>query len=273
MASLKVRTDFGYHAAILGLSVRDLARSCVHRVTRENIASRAGVVRRMVGPLALGLDAEMGTHFLECDFDLPSADEPGEDVLRFGVEIGCKECLRVELAGRIANQKPADRDRRKAAMIPDGSAGCDFHEAIGSAVPQTDPTAFPRDFAILEKCGKLFVGLSFDGRPAAALGFWRREFEQVGIQSQARNDADMLADGGEELDCSKCTVGDQDDVTVGKPAMDLQDGLPGPIDYGLVFAWLTFIEPFGGSKQRKKRQRHDATGPRHVHQQHGRKPA
>src|SRR5580693_7756691 len=165
----------------------------------------------------------MGTHFLECDFELPSADEPGEDVLRFGVEIGCKECLQVEFAGRIANQKPADRDRRKAAMIPDGCAGCDFHEAIGSAVPQADPTAFPRDFAIFEKCGKLLVGPSFDWWPAAALAFCRRELEQVGIKSQTRDDADMLADGGEELDCGKCTVSHQDDVTVGKPAMDLQD--------------------------------------------------
>jgi hypothetical protein len=26
----------------------------------------------------------MGAHFCKCDFDLPSADEPGKDVLRFG---------------------------------------------------------------------------------------------------------------------------------------------------------------------------------------------
>ena len=139
----------------------------------------------------------MRAHFLECDFDLPSADEPAEDVLRLGVEIGCKEGLRVELTGRIANQQPADRDGWKAAAIPDGCASCDFHEAIGSAVPQADPTAFPRNFAILEKCGKLFVGLSFDWRPAAALAFCWRELEQVGIKSQTRDDADMLADGGE----------------------------------------------------------------------------
>ena len=47
MASLKVRTDFEYHAATLGLRVCDLARSCVHSVTMENKARRAGVVRRM----------------------------------------------------------------------------------------------------------------------------------------------------------------------------------------------------------------------------------
>ena len=47
MASLKVRMDFEYHAAVLGLRFFDLARSWVHSVTMENKARRAGVVRRM----------------------------------------------------------------------------------------------------------------------------------------------------------------------------------------------------------------------------------
>ena len=47
MASLKVRTDFGYQAAVRGLRRRDLARSCAQRVTIEKSASRAGVVRKM----------------------------------------------------------------------------------------------------------------------------------------------------------------------------------------------------------------------------------
>ena len=47
MASLKVRTDFEYHAVVLGFSFFDLARSFVHSVMMENKASRAGVVRRM----------------------------------------------------------------------------------------------------------------------------------------------------------------------------------------------------------------------------------
>jgi hypothetical protein len=47
MASLKVITDFEYHAVVLGLSFFDLARSCVHSVMMENNARRAGVVRRM----------------------------------------------------------------------------------------------------------------------------------------------------------------------------------------------------------------------------------
>src|SRR5664279_4123085 len=47
MASLKVRTAFGYHAAVFGFIFRDLERSCVQRVTMENRPSKTGVVRRI----------------------------------------------------------------------------------------------------------------------------------------------------------------------------------------------------------------------------------
>jgi hypothetical protein len=40
MVSLKVRTAFGYQAAVFGFSFRDLERSCVQRVT---MAGRAGL--------------------------------------------------------------------------------------------------------------------------------------------------------------------------------------------------------------------------------------
>src|SRR6266436_2518572 len=60
--------------------------------------SRSGAKDRLVGPLALGFDAEMSAHFLEGDFDLPETDEPREYVTRMSVEIGCQECLRIEFA-------------------------------------------------------------------------------------------------------------------------------------------------------------------------------
>src|SRR5215207_6280284 len=41
-----------------------------------------------VRPLALGLDAEVVTHFPEGDFHLPALDEPGEDLQRIAGEVG-----------------------------------------------------------------------------------------------------------------------------------------------------------------------------------------
>ena len=83
----------------------------------------------------------------------------------------------------------------------------------------------------------------------------------------------MVADGGEEFDGCKCAVGDQDNIAVGKPAADLQGGLTSPIKQRLGRLRFAEIEAFRGGEQREEWQRHDAAGPRHLHQQHGRKPA
>jgi hypothetical protein len=85
-------------------------------------------------------------------------EQPGPLILGVlsGVEIGCEECLRVEFSGRIADQKPADRHRRHTVAIPDGSAGCDLDETIGSAIPQADMATLPRDIAILEAGGESY---------------------------------------------------------------------------------------------------------------------
>jgi hypothetical protein len=78
----------------------ELARFCeIVRPERDNgeqaEQNRGGAEDRLVGPLALGFDAEMSAHFLKGDFELPTTDEPGEYVARMSVEIGCQKCLSV----------------------------------------------------------------------------------------------------------------------------------------------------------------------------------
>src|SRR5712691_6451786 len=108
----------------------------------------------------------MSAHFLEGDFDLPTTDEPGEYVARMSVEIGCQECLRIEIACGIADQEPADRHGGHAAAIPQRGAGGDLDDTIGSAVPETDAVALPGDFTIDEDGGELFLALALiGGRP------------------------------------------------------------------------------------------------------------
>ena len=77
---------------------------------------------RLVGPLTLGLYAEMSANFRECYFDLPATDEPGEDVAGTSVEVGGEEGLRFELAFGIADEKPTDRHRGHGAAIPQRGA-------------------------------------------------------------------------------------------------------------------------------------------------------
>src|ERR1700681_4286157 len=128
---------------------------------KQSEQSWRGAQDRLVGPLTLGFDAEMGADFLEGHFDLPAAHEPGENVARTGVEIGGEESLGFEFAFGVADEQPADPHRRHAAAIPDGGAAGDLDEAIGSSVPQTDAAALPADVAIQEDGGELFQALAF----------------------------------------------------------------------------------------------------------------
>src|SRR5438105_5198061 len=139
---------------------------------------------RLVGPLALGFDAEMRTGFLKSDFDLPAAHEPGENVAWSRAEIGGEKGLRFEFAFGIADEHPADRQRRDAASIPNCGAAGDLDDAVGSAVPETDAVAFPGDLRIVEDGGKLFQALALDRGPAAAFVPLRREREQLGVEPQ-----------------------------------------------------------------------------------------
>src|SRR6516162_2250544 len=234
---------------------------------------RRGSKDCFIGPLPLGFDTEMGAGFFEGNLDLPARHEPGEDVARTGIEIGGEESLRFEFALGIAHEQPADWHWRCAGAIPDGGAAGDFDEAVGSTVPQADTMALPGEFGIGEDGGELFQALAFDRRPTAAFAFWWWEGEQVGIEPQPGDDADMVANRGEEFDGRERTVGDQHNVAIRKPAVDLQGGLPGPIEQRLLGTRLAFIEALGGSKQGEEGQRHDAIGPWHPHQQHGGKPA
>src|SRR5579864_3818762 len=190
----------------------------------------------------------MSADFLEGDFDLPAPDEPSDDVAGINGEIGGKEGLRLEFAGRIADQEPADGHWLDAAAIPQRGAAGDLDEAVGPAVPLTDATALPRDPAILDDGGELLLWFSLDRRSATPLARGRREVEQIGIHAQASDDADMLAHGGQEFERRKGAVGHQDDGSIGKPAADLQGGLASPIKQGLGLPWLAGIEAFGGSE-------------------------
>lgn len=118
--------------------------------------SRGGAQDGVVGPLTLGLDSDVGADLRKSHLDLPAADEPAKNVMRMRIEVGRQECLRAEFAARIADEKPADRDWRNAAAIPQRGAACDLDDAIGPAIPQADLVALPGDLAILEDGGKLF---------------------------------------------------------------------------------------------------------------------
>jgi len=156
----------------------------------------------------------MDAGFLEGDFDLPPAYEPGEYVFWLGVRIGGEKGLRFEFAFGITDEEPAYRHRRDAGAIPKGGATGDIEGPVGAAIPATDVESLPGDGGIIEEGGELVEGFAFERRSTASLGLGWWEIEQVGIEPQARNDTDPIADGGEEIDGRKGTVGHQHDFSV-----------------------------------------------------------
>src|ERR1700730_7731147 len=223
---------------------------CSHRDDWEQAEqNRRGAKDCFVRPLALGFYPEVSANFGKCPLDLPPADEPCENVAGASIEVGGEESLRLEFACRIANKKPADRHWRHAAAIPDGGAAGDFDEAVGSAVPETDAVALPGYLAILDDGVRLFQRLPFDKPAGAAFVLLRREVEQIGIEAQAGDDTDMAANLGKEFDGCKRAIGNQDNIAIGEPAVDLQGGLARPIEQCFGCSRLVGIETFGGGEK------------------------
>ena len=110
-----------------------------HQVRRSSRYSK-------VIPLPLRLNPEMSAGFLKGHFHRPSSHKPRQYLLRRVIAVGRKQCLRLELALRIANQHPANRDRRQPLVAFS-------HHAQGSrdgAFTGCEDGAGQKEFGVLE---------------------------------------------------------------------------------------------------------------------------
>jgi hypothetical protein len=92
--------------------------------------------------------------------------------------------------------------------------------------------------------------VAFRNRPTPPISQILIRSRSGGLGIQAGHDTDMVVDRGR-----KRAVGDQHDGPIGEPAVDLQGGLPGPIEQCLGGSGFVGIEPLGGGQQREKGQR------------------
>lgn len=83
---------------------------CDDRIQREDDGCGAG--NGTIGPLPLCFHAQMRACLFEGNFELPVADESGQDLFRFGGFVSAEECLRDKFALWIAHQHPAQWHRR-----------------------------------------------------------------------------------------------------------------------------------------------------------------
>src|SRR5580658_3179811 len=194
---------------------------------------RGGAHNRQIGPLTLSFDAEMGTDLLKCDLQLPTRDEPLEDVDGSRIEAGAEEDLRRQFADRIAHEQPSNGHNGRAAAIPNGGTGGDLDDTIAAAVPKSDRVALPNRAGIVQHLGQRGQALALDRRSSAARSSgWCGRIE-IGVEAQSGDDTDIASDGAEEIDGGECRVADDDNLTAWQPAMDLQCDLAGPIQQRL----------------------------------------
>ena len=139
--------------AALGVLMRDER----HQREQRQQGGR-GPQDRQVRPLALGLHAQMFADLTQGDFQPPSQDEPLDHLDRLDVQISREQGLGLELAFRIADQDPTNRQGRLTAVIPDGRIRDDLHDAPPFTIPVGDRDPLPFRFSILSDL--------LQGRPA-----------------------------------------------------------------------------------------------------------
>jgi len=191
----------------------------------------------------------MVAHLAEGHLQLPTLDEPPDDLQRVLRRLGAQQRLWVEALERVAQQHPADRHRRHPGMPPDGGAGVDLHGPVSLAVPAGHGHAPP---------WRLLVGQHRrEGRQARPLGprptdrgWLARRGRRVegGIEAQPGAAGHASAEeGGQELERGEAAVGHEDQRPLWHPAAGLQDQLPGPAGQLLMApAMLAAVPPRGG---------------------------
>src|SRR3954468_15793174 len=145
-----------------------------------------GTGDRLVRPLPLGFDAEVVAHLAEGDFELPALDEPADDLQRLLRQVGAEQRLRVEATAGIAQQYPADRHDRHAAVAPDGGIRTDLHDAVALAVPAGHGHPLPAGGLVGQYLGQGRQALALGPRPSDGAGWARRSRPIKGrIEAQA----------------------------------------------------------------------------------------
>ena len=148
-----------------------------------------------IGPLALGLHAQMGAHLLKGDFQLPAQDKPFQDLGRVRRRVGAEQGLGSEGALGVSDQHPTNEHSRLAGAVPDHRLRGEFHRAGGAVIPG-HCGAGPSYLGLVEDRFQLGTPCAFQRR--AAVLTWLtggRRCVEGGVQTQTGDESHRLAQG------------------------------------------------------------------------------
>lgn len=94
-----------------------------------------------VGPLLLGLHAEVAAQLAERDLHLPALDEPADDLQQLLRRVGDNRACGSKR--RRGSRSSAQRSGTAAGVVPNGGARADLHHPVALAVPARNDHALP----------------------------------------------------------------------------------------------------------------------------------
>jgi len=261
---------------------RQLVELLIDRV----VVTHDEVEIRYVIPTSQASEQVRFCHLRKDYFRLPAQHEPLDDLHRILLHLRAQERLglpgtarqgRCELAFRITDEHPADRQRRQTAMKPNGRLRDDLDYPLAFAVPVRDRHPLPARLGI---GGHLLNGgpaLAFLARPPLGAGLTLRgRLVQRGVQAQTDNQAQLagqLRQPKQPQNRGKFTVGDNDQLAIGQPAPQLHNHLPAPIEHLLVPTRFAFVIAFRRRQTGQEGQGPHPPSPGDGGQQHQAQPA
>jgi hypothetical protein len=167
--------------------------------------ARRGAGDGLIGPLALGFDAQMIARLAERQLQRPAPDEPTDDVVWITVGIGAQQrwgskspsgsrsnIQRIEAEGiDVPSGVCRTRQHRPPGEVPHGTVRADLQLTFGVAIPARDRDGLPCGAGILQSLGHRWQAGALLARPPFGTRLARcGGLIQGGIQAQA-GDADQ----------------------------------------------------------------------------------
>lgn len=149
-----------------------------HRIQAEQAGAHSP--HRVPAPAASRLQAEVGTHFLKCGFDVPSTRTGLEHQPGTNGRIGGDEVLIMVSFGQVADEDPSHRNQRSTVLVPVTCPGNDLYSAATSIPSDFQAVTLHRACDYLLRDGE---SLPLDSRTPLAGVIWRRG-HRVGIGVQ-----------------------------------------------------------------------------------------
>jgi len=173
--------------------------------------------------------------------------KPFHDLYRLNSQISAQQCLRSELALRITDQYPANRQRRHTRVIPNRCARHNLYLTTFFAIPISDCCLLPGRFGVLQDLSQCWQSCSFQPRPpgSAWLARWGW-LVQSSIQSQARYHTNRIRQASQAFQKqNRCitTISHDHQSPFRQPTTHLQQYLTGPVGQLLVTTKLAFVVP------------------------------